>query len=257
MKAVILERRGDEAVVLCEDGSFVKTRREGEIGETIELSAETIAFPTKNRRKRWLRSAVAAVLVLALTGGTLGYMGGTASAYVSLDVEDSAIELTVNHFGRVIAVDALNDDATEFAKHLSGKVRHHRADDALDITMEQMRGRGYLDDGETAVIAGVTADDARRAEELKGFVEHSAGHGGERPVYISEMSRAEREQARGQHMSPGRFGYARDHGGMQGPPPGQRDEAGAPVPPPPPSQTPQEAARPEGAEPSASPKPMT
>ena len=110
MKAIILERRGDEAAVLCEDGTFANRRVSGEVGETVELSAEVVAFPAQ-KKTRWARSAVAAALALTVTGGTLGYMGGTASAYVSLDVEDSAIELTVNHVGRVIAVNAVSEDA--------------------------------------------------------------------------------------------------------------------------------------------------
>ncbi|MBE7004753.1 MAG: hypothetical protein E7425_10845 [Ruminococcaceae bacterium] len=236
MKAVILERRGDYAAALCEDGTFVKTRQAGEVGETIELTAEIVAFP-KKRRSRWMRGAVAAMLALALTGGTLGYMGGTASAYVSLDVdEDSAIELTVNHFGRVIAVDALDENTRELAESLSGEVRRHRAEDALNITMERLHDRGYLGAEGGAVIVGVATDDGRRAKELRGFAEHSAERFGEKPAYIFETSRSERTRAMDEHHSAGRFGFERDHkeppvwgkGGLEPPRDGGRPEQGQP-----------------------------
>lgn len=216
MKAVILERRGDYAALLCEDGAFVNRRVAGEIGETVELTAveltaEVVALPQK-RKHRWMRSAVAAALALTVTGGTLGYMGGTASAYVSLDVdEDSAIELTVNHFGRVIAVNALSDDTQALAKRLAGEVRHKKPSDALEHTVKRLREEGYLGDTDAAVVAGVTADNGKRAAELKRSVERAVGEDAE--LYVSETSRDERRQAMDDRRSAGRFAFERDHGG--------------------------------------------
>ena len=207
MKAMILERRGEEAALLCEDGTFVRRRVSGEVGETVELAAETVLFPGK-RRSRWLRGAVAAVLALTVTGGTLGYMGGTASAYVSLEVEDSAIELTVNHFGRVISVDAVSEDAEELARNLSREVKHRKVEDALDHTMSRLRAEGILKDETDGVIAGVASDNGARKAKLAESVEQAAaGH----PLVVTESSRAEREQAREQHISIGKFGMTRDH----------------------------------------------
>ena len=210
MKAVILERRGEDAALLCEDGTFVNRRVAGEIGEMVELTAEVVALPQK-RKNRWMRSAVAAALALAVTGGTLGYMGGTASAYVSLDVdEDSAIELTVNHFGRVIAVNALSDDTAALAKALTGEVRHKKPTDALEHTMKRLREEGYLGEQDAAVVAGVTSDNAGRAAELKQFVEGTVGE--EAELYVAETSRDERRQAMDEHRSAGRFAFERDRG---------------------------------------------
>ena len=208
MKAIILERRGDYAAVLCEDGTFAKTRRGGEIGETIELETEIVAFPAKKKNK-WVRSAVAAALVLTVTGSTLGY--NTASAYVSLDVEDSAIELTVNHFSRVIAVNAVSEDAEELATALSGEVKHQTVETALTRTMERLRGDGYLDAASDTVIAGIASDSGRRAAALTQAMENTVGAG--HALYVSESSRAEREQAMAQEVSVGRFGFERDHRG--------------------------------------------
>ena len=124
--------------------------------------------------------------------------------------EDSAIELTVNHFGRVIAVNALSDDTAALAKALTGEVRHKKPADALEHTMKRLREEGYLGEQDAAVVAGVTSDNAGRAAELKQSVERAVGEGTE--LYVSETSRDERRQAMDDHRSAGRFAFERDHG---------------------------------------------
>ena len=207
MKAIILERRGDEAAVLCEDGTFLNRRVSGEIGETVELNAEVVALPAK-QKNRWMRSAVAAALALAVTGSTLGYMSGTASAYVSLDMEDSSIELAVNHFGRVIAVNAVSEDAKDLAEGLSAEVKHQPVEKALNRTMVRLRDEGYVSAENASVVAGVASDNTRRKAELTRAVTDAVNG---QLLIVTESSRAEREQAMEQRVSVGRFGVERDY----------------------------------------------
>ncbi|MBQ7255161.1 MAG: hypothetical protein IJS31_02810 [Oscillospiraceae bacterium] len=209
MKAVILERRGKYAAVLCDDGTIQKTTLPGEVGETVELDPKVLTLPQK-RTKRIIRSAVAAAIALAITSGTLGYMGASASAYVSLDVADSAVELTINHFGRVIAVEAVSDDAAQLAEKLAPELKNMNAADALDHTVAQLQSGGYLENEDDTVIVGVVSGSKQQTEELTGAVERSIGSG--HPIFIAEASRAERDEARKQHVSIGKFGYVRDHG---------------------------------------------
>ena len=218
MKAIILERRGDYAAALCEDGTIVKTRHDGKVGERIELSAEIVTLP--KRKKRWMRSVIAAALALAITGGAFGYMGTTASAYVSLDVEDSSIELSVNHFGRVIAVRAMDESGKALAQSLGQELHNRRADDAIGRAMDRLHGEGYFRGDADAVLVGIAADNPRQAAELTQAAEHSVGEA--RTLYLSEVSRAERDHAQEQHMSAGRFGFERDHGA---PPPPLSEKA--------------------------------
>ena len=208
MKAIILERRGAEIAALCEDGSVVRLRHGGAVGETIQIERGGLLIPSPYRR-RLLRGAVAAVLALAITGGGLGYMTFDASAYVSLESEDSSIELTVNHFGRVIGVSALTDEAKPLAESLGHELRHRKVSDALDRAMTEFKSGGYLDADDT-FIAGVSSDDARRGGEIRTLLEQSAEQSAGGRWFVSQGSRAEREEALGQHMSPGRFAYERE-----------------------------------------------
>ena len=40
MKAVILERRGENAAVLAGNGTFIKVRQAGDVGEEIEIKED-------------------------------------------------------------------------------------------------------------------------------------------------------------------------------------------------------------------------
>ena len=71
MKAIILEVRDGYAAALREDGLVVKTRQLAAVGETVELSEKVVQFPSQGRRIA--RTAVAAALALAVTGGAYTY----------------------------------------------------------------------------------------------------------------------------------------------------------------------------------------
>ena len=81
MKAVILERKGGEAAVLAENGTFMKVRHSGEVGEEIEIAAPV---PMMWIKQRWVKGLAAAAIVLAVAGGAYHYSAVSVSAYVSV-----------------------------------------------------------------------------------------------------------------------------------------------------------------------------
>ena len=172
MKALVLEKRNGLAAVLREDGVYVTTAQPCEVGETIELSEKVVAFP--RRKNRWLRSAVAAMLALVLFTGSYSYLAATAHAYVSLDVEEASVEVSVNRLGRVISVNALNEDSAELAHTLNEEMRGKKVEDAMTGAMEHFREDGVFEDPEQFVIAGVTSGSEERREALAETVERAA-----------------------------------------------------------------------------------
>ncbi len=229
MKAIILEVKNGYAAVLREDGVVVKVRQTGEVGSAIEIHEKVTAFPA--RRARFLRTAVAAVLALAVTSGAYTYTNVAAASYVTLDTEEVSVELTVNRIGRVIDVRALDDGSAELAGKLRPDVRRMRLEDAVDMAMERMG------DAPT-VVAGVTGESEKRTAELHQAVERGA-HRRERPdmeFVALEVSREERREAGEREMSGGRFLFERrgglwhpEHEGRDVPPPEHQT-------PPPPSE---------------------
>lgn len=218
MKAIILEIRDGWAAALREDGVVVKTRQLGEVGATIELSEKTVSFPVL--RSRVVRSAVAAVLALAITGGTYTYTNVAAASYVTLDTEETSVELSINRMGRVVGVRALSGTSAELARELLPDVRRKSVEDAMDIAMAHMGGA-------PTVVAGITGENERRGAELHEAVERGMGrreHDGVE-FFAFDVSRDERREAGERDMSGGRWAFEH-HGGMW------HGDDGRPVPPP-------------------------
>ncbi|MBR1497119.1 MAG: hypothetical protein IJ617_05790, partial [Oscillospiraceae bacterium] len=216
MKGIILERRGDYAAVLREDGTVMKLRRAGEVGESVEVPAEVIAMPA---RRSWTRNVAAAALAVAVLGGAAAYVTVPASAYVSLDVGDSSIELGVNRIGRVVSVEALSGGAAELARSLDGETRGKRVEDALRRSIREFSDGGYLETAEGLVIAGVTADSRAQGERLAEAVDGAAAETAETEapidLYTLDVSPAERREAREQELSAGRWAFERRGGGRE------------------------------------------
>ena len=207
MKALVLEKRDGLAAVLREDGVYVTTAQPCEVGETIELNEKVTAFP--RRKKRWLRPAIAAALALVLLSGSYSYLAVSASAYVSLDVGETSVEVSVNRLGRVIAVSPLNEDSAELAQTLNADMRGRKVEDAMTDAMGRFRDDGAFETPDAVVIAGVTSGSEKRGEALTETVERAAreagAQGGE--IMTFDVSRDERREARERDMSGGRYAF--------------------------------------------------
>ena len=208
MKAIILEVRDGYAAALREDGLVVKTKQLGEIGTTIELSEKVVQFPSRGRRM--MRTAVAAALTLAVTGGAYTYTNVAEASYVTLDTEETSVELAVNRMGRVVKVRALDEDSAELARELAADVRRMKVEDAVDAAMTRLGGA-------STVVAGVTGENEKRSADLQEAVERGAERRerGDMELVTLEISRDERRAAGEQDMSAGRWAFERDGGRWQ------------------------------------------
>lgn len=232
MKALVLEKRNGLAAVLREDGVYTTTSQPCEIGETIELNADIIALP--RRRNRWLRPAVAAALALVLFTGSYSYLSVSAYAYVSLDVGETSVEVSVNRLGRVIDVSALNETSADMALNLNADMRGKKVEDAMPEAMRRFHTDGLLEDADDFIIAGVTSGSEKRSEQLSEAVERAAREAGPEggDIYTFDVSREERRQAGERDMSGGRFAFEQRGGERPNGPalPGGGNENGTPPP---------------------------
>lgn len=217
MKAIVLEKRGGIAAVLREDGVFDTTTLRCEVGDTIE-------FAVRKHKSPWLRSAAAAVIALALLGGSYTYLSVDAAEYVSLDVGETSVEVSVNHLGRVIGVKPMNDKSADMALELEKDIRGKKMDDAVKDAVTHMK----KDEPSEPVIAGVTSDNGT-AEKIESAVREAVDETTE--VHTFEVSRDERSEAEKLEMSGGRLAY--DRFNEENPPEKPEEAIAEPTPEPP------------------------
>lgn len=170
MKAVVLEVRGKEAVVLTTDGEIIKIRQKNlTTGDTIELSEKQAKGKVISYRGilRYGSVAAAAALILG-SGGLYSYNNVVACSYVSLDIEPS-IEYTLNRKNLVLDVTALNDKATEIVQDLKDAgIKKNTLSEAMEMTAQLLEKYGYLDtDATDYVLINVSSDDEKMRELLK------------------------------------------------------------------------------------------
>lgn len=170
MKAVVLEVRGKEAVVLKTDGEIIKIKQKNlKTGDTIELSEKQAKGNVISYREIWRYGSIAAAAALFLgCGGMYSYNNVMACSYVSLDIEPS-IEYTLNRKNLVLDVTALNDEATEIVQDLKAAgIKQASLSEAMEKTAELLEKYGYMDADETDyVLINVSCDSEKQRELLK------------------------------------------------------------------------------------------
>ncbi len=116
-------------------------------------------------------AVIAASLVLAFFSAGISYnLYFTASAYVDIDVNPS-IELTVNQFGKVIAISAYNDESTALINEVN--IRHSSIDHAVEELVTTMADKNYLSKNGLLSLTVQTpkGDDSRLISQLKTTVD--------------------------------------------------------------------------------------
>ena len=176
-KAVVLEVKKGYAAVLSEDGTFLKIRRKCNVGETIQISEKEMKKGGSVVLFRSVRTAAAAAAALVvLTAGAGGYYTtATAASYAYVEIdEDSAIEISLNHFGKVIKVQALDGKASEVVDALYAEgIKFDSIDEALGKTTKALQNGGYLDK-KAAPRVDIRTENDKTFERLRS----KAGEGG-------------------------------------------------------------------------------
>ena len=202
MKGIVLEIRNRTAAVLREDGVIVKTRQKCAVGDTIELSAEKIRFPSV----RSVAAAAAAVIVIGGGSGIYTYENVMACSYVSLDVNPS-LELVLNRQNRVIKVNACDDEAESVVEAIKEQnIKNMKVDDALETAYDVLKENGYItEDDENYILFNVSSDEKKRTETITGKIETLFGKKEGALAVTTESSLDDRDKARELGISTGKY----------------------------------------------------
>ena len=205
MKAIVVETRGREAVILLKDGTFRTVKGRYSVGETIDWREKTgPAFG------KWMAAAAAAVIMIGTGGGFWYDANYVACAEISLDINPSIV-YTVNKRSRVLSVRAVDDEAAETVSALEEEgIRFMPIAEAIDKTMMLFENEGYLDaENEDYVLMNVSADNAEVQERVISEIETGMGRAMERDpsmeYRVDHSDRATAERAEDSDMSTGRY----------------------------------------------------
>ncbi|MDB5083828.1 MAG: hypothetical protein JWN30_714, partial [Bacilli bacterium] len=152
-KGVILEINGKHVIVLTKEGTFQRTFSPigAQIGE--EISYEK-TVPTARPLTKWV--SVAACLMLGV--GVWAYWNISSEnqvyAYVGIDINPS-LELGINQSGKVLTVQALNDDAKALLTDLS--VQGESVDQAVAAVAKAAASKGFVQQNADIVITASPA----------------------------------------------------------------------------------------------------
>lgn len=170
MKAVVLEIRGKEAVVLTTEGEIIKIKQKNlTTGDTIELSEKQLNGKRIPLQTVLRYGSIAAAAALFVGGaGMYSYNNVMACSYVSLDA-DTSIEFTLNRKNLVLDVTALDDEAAELVQELkTDGIKKSTLSEAMEKTAALLEKYGYLDTESTDyVLVNVSCDDEKIRDLLK------------------------------------------------------------------------------------------
>lgn len=160
MKAVVVEIKDGYAVMLQDDGSFIKLEdRKFTIGDVVNM--EEKKMPGRGRFKGMLATAV--IFFMLMGGGAWAYF--TPYYYVSLDVNPS-VNMIANYFERVIGVEAVNEDAIAVLEGLD--LKNKKVEEAIVEAVDSITEEGYLSEGNGEILIASIAKNNDKAERLAG-----------------------------------------------------------------------------------------
>ena len=164
MKYLVMETHPAYAVVLDEDGRFLKAANlRYQVGDTVQDIVE-LRMPQKKVVPAWkpLSGLAAAAACLCLV--FFGWYQPNYTAYGTLRIQiNPDVEMTVSRTDRVLDLEGLNADGEDLIEEYDyqGKDRETAANELVERAIDM----GYLSDGETVSITVSSTDADWQARE--------------------------------------------------------------------------------------------
>lgn len=165
----------------------------------------TMKKDAKPRRKRRFIPVVALVTCLLAVVGIGGHqLYFTPTTVLSIDINPS-LEMDINRFDRVIALNGYNEDGVALAETLD--VKNKSYDDAVDTLMADDTIEACLARGEELSIAVVQADDKdpSQSDAVMQYVSDCTAQHANAHCYSMESSEAQMTDAHNAGLSCGKY----------------------------------------------------
>ena len=164
MKYLVMETHPAYAVVLDEDGRFLKAANlRYQVGDTVQDIVE-LRTPQKKVVPAWKPLAGLAAAAACLCLVFFGWYQPNYTAYGTLRIQiNPDVEMTVSRTDRVLDLEGLNADGEDLIEEYDyqGKDRETAANELVERAIDM----GYLSDGETVSITVSSTDADWQARE--------------------------------------------------------------------------------------------
>lgn len=164
MKYLVMETHPAYAVVLDEDGRFLKAANlRYQVGDTVQDIVE-LRTPQKKVVPAWKPLSGLAAAAACLCMVFFGWYQPNYTAYGTLRIQiNPDVEMTVSRTDRVLDLEGLNADGEDLIEEYDyqGKDRETAANELVERAIDM----GYLSDGETVSITVNSADADWQARE--------------------------------------------------------------------------------------------
>lgn len=170
-----------------------------EMAAPVEEAAQTAEAAGPERRpvvtakkgagRRWSRALAgcAAVFLVFLGGFAMFGQGDKVNAVVGLDVNPS-IEISVDSKGRVVSVDAVNEEGQKILEDMD--LKKDDVSDACNVVVDKLRQDGYLTPKSNSVLVSVRSQDPEAGrtleEKLSGSINEYLGSGEIKPAIVGQ-----------------------------------------------------------------------
>ena len=211
MKAIVMEVEDKYAIIMKNNGEFIRISNNGglKVGDELDdkLFAKELNIATGSRIITKLAS-IAAVLILIFGLGYGVYSYNAPYAYISLDINPS-IEISVNVFDRIISLKGVNNDGKILAD--LHNYRNMKVDEGIKNVIHSAVQQGYIKaEIDNMVFMTLSSKDANKTNELDRTIGISASEeiqssGVEVKLYIEDNSIQNHKDAEKLGISPGKL----------------------------------------------------
>ena len=160
MKYMVMECHPGYAVVLSDDGNFLKVANmHYEVGQTVaDVIEMQYPLPEKKKKSRWIYTIAATAACLALIITSVFRMGhGTAYASVYMRINPE-VRIDVTRDDLVVGLDGVNEDGEKLADNYN--FTEKKLDQVMDELVDKAADQGSQDNtfGERAGKTGAQED---------------------------------------------------------------------------------------------------
>ena len=144
--------------------AFDAVKAREELKESTKKAMHQYAEKPRRKRNAYIRYAVPALCCLVLAAGLIGYRTYfETTAVISVDINPS-VEMDINCFDRVIAVEGFNEEADAVIESM--ELMHRKYNDAVVTLLGSAEMQEYLTE-EALVSVAVAAENTQRCDEMQ------------------------------------------------------------------------------------------